>query len=71
MSDFVAQNLANTAWAFGTLLQWNEKLFMALARLAERRASEFNAQEFANTVWAFATVNLSSEKLFAFLARLA
>ena len=32
----------------------DEKLFMALARAAEQRASEFNAQELANTAWAFA-----------------
>ena len=34
----------------------DETLFEALAREAERRASEFRAQKLANMAWAFATV---------------
>ena len=34
----------------------HEKLFMALARAAERQVSKFNAQNLANTAWSFATV---------------
>ena len=40
---FNAQNLANTAWAFATLGQSDEKLFAALARAAELRMSELDA----------------------------
>ena len=57
LSDFNPQDVANSAWAFATVKDRNEKLFAALARAAERRLSEFNPQELANTAWAFATVN--------------
>ena len=56
MHEFNAQDLANTAWAFGTLGQLDALLFAALARVAERHMHEFNAQNLANTVWAFATL---------------
>ena len=46
-----------------------EKVFAALARIAEHRLSEFNVQELANTAWAFVTANCPDEKLFALLAR--
>ena len=35
--------------------QPDEKLFIALARAAERRVSEFHAQALANTAWTVAT----------------
>ena len=54
---FSAQALANTAWAFATVNQSNEKLLKASAREAERRVSEFNLQNIASTTWAFATMN--------------
>ena len=56
VSELNAQNLANTAWAFATVDQSDEKLFGLFARAAERRVSQFNAQELANMAWAFATV---------------
>ena len=56
MSEFNAQNIANTAWAFAKLGQLDEKLFAALAREAALRVSEFKAQNIANTAWAFATL---------------
>ena len=56
MGDDKAQGLANTAWAFATAGQLDAQLFMALARMAERRVGEFNAQNLANTAWAFAMV---------------
>ena len=43
MSEFNAQDIANTAWAFAKLDHLDEKLFAALAREAELRMSEFNA----------------------------
>ena len=49
----------------------DEKLFAALARVAERRLTHFNPQNAANTAWACATVNYRDEKLFAALARAA
>ena len=40
----LAQELANTAWAFAATGQRDAPLFAALARAAERRLSEFSAQ---------------------------
>ena len=71
MSEFNAQDLANTAWAFATVKQSDEKLFQALASAAERRVNELKMQELANTAWARATVKLPDEKLFVALARAA
>ena len=65
LSEFNAQELANTAWAFATVNYRDEKLCAALAIAAERRLSEFNVQAVANTAWAFATVNHWDETLFA------
>ena len=48
LSEFNAQELANTAWAFATARDREEKLFAALARAAERRLSELNPQDHAN-----------------------
>ena len=51
--------------------QQDERLFKALAKMAERRLDQFNAQELANTAWAFATVGQKDELLFNALARMA
>ena len=45
VGELNAQPLANTAWAFATLGQLDEKLFATLAREAELRLSEFKAQK--------------------------
>ncbi len=68
MGEFKSQELANTAWAFATVGQSDEKLFVVLARAVERRVSEFNTQDLANTAWAFATLGQLDDKLFAALA---
>ena len=47
---FIAQNLANTAWAFATASHRAPRLLDAVAREAARRADEFKPQELANTV---------------------
>ena len=56
MSKLNAQNLVNTTWAFSTVAESDEKLFVAMARPAELRVSKFSAQNLANTAWAFAAV---------------
>ncbi len=71
MSEFQPQDLANTAWAFATVNHRDEKIFITLARAAERHVSEFKAQEHAITAWAFATLTHQDEKLFTILARAA
>ena len=53
MSEFKAQSIANTAWAFATLDYLDEGRFAALARAAELRISEFNVQNITNFAWAF------------------
>ena len=68
LSEFNAQNVANSAWALATANHQDEELFAALARAADRRLSDFNAQGVANSPWAFATANRRDEKLFEALA---
>ena len=55
MGDFVAQAVANAAWAFATVGQSNAQLFTALARVAELRLRDFKPKELANMAWAFET----------------
>ena len=69
MSNFNPQDLANTAWAFGTLGQAYARLFTALAREAERCVGNFNLQDLANTAWAFASLGQPDTQLFTALAR--
>ena len=55
MSDFIAQELVNTAWAFATADQLDAQLFRALASVAELRLRDFKPKELANMAWAFET----------------
>ena len=48
LTDFNAQNVANTAWAFATVNLRDEKLFAALTIAWERRLGEVDAQAVAN-----------------------
>ena len=48
MSDFNAQDLANTAWAFATVGQLDAKLFSMLVSASEQQVGDFSAQELAN-----------------------
>ena len=59
------------AWAFATVGQKDDKLFTALARMAEQHLDQFNGQDFANTAWGFATVGQKHDQLFTALARMA
>jgi len=52
LSEFISQNVANTARAFATVHYRDETLLAALTIAAERRLSEFNAQAVANAAWA-------------------
>ena len=71
MSEFNAQELANSAWALATASQLDEKLLMALAKAAQRRMTEFKHQSLANTAWAFAAMIRPDEKLLTALMRAA
>lgn len=58
------QALANTAWAFATLLVTNCPLLNAIAAAAINRLSfEFRSQEIANLSWAFAVLAVSDDPL--------
>ena len=48
--------LANTAWAFATVVQSDTALFGELEGVAEKCRSDFKPQNIANTAWAFATI---------------
>ena len=69
IGKFIAQELANTTWAFGTATRSDAVLFAALARAMERCLGAFSAQNLANTAWAFETATQSDAVLFAALAR--
>ena len=45
-------------------------MFMALARIAERRVGRFSPQALANTAWAFVEVDQLDTKLFRALVHL-
>ena len=49
VTDFNAQDIANTAWAFAKAGQAEASLFAALAEAAKLKVSDFNAQGLANT----------------------
>ena len=63
-SEFVPQNLANTAWAFATARHSAPALFDAIAAASAGRVGEFKPQELSNTAWAFATADHSAPALF-------
>jgi len=69
--QFIAQEIANAAWALATWNYRDGKLTTDLAKVAKRRLSELNPQNLANAAWAFATVKCRDDKLFAVLARVA
>ena len=71
MCEFVAQTVANTAWAFATADQLDSPLFGALARVAQQCVGDFNAQGLVNTAWAFAKAGQLDASLFTALARAA
>merc|ERR1711904_108286 len=51
MGDFNVQDLSNTGWAFATVGQSDESLFMALARAAEQCLDVFNVQNLCTAFW--------------------
>ena len=55
------QALANTAWAFATVVEQDEWHLKALARMAVQRLDKFNAQTLVNTAWAFTSVGQKDE----------
>ena len=69
VSQFDAQNLANTAWAFAQVARSDAALFSALTMRTEQHTSDFNEQEIRMILWAL-SVNQSDEKLFMELARI-
>ena len=56
MSEFNLRNAANTARAFATVNNQDEKRFAA-PTVVRGRLSDLNQQELANTAWAFAKLS--------------
>ena len=52
LSEFNAQGLANTAWAFATVSHRDEKMLTVFARAVEWRVGEVNLQGVEMTLWA-------------------
>merc|ERR1719188_1026370 len=59
------QEIANTAWAFGTADFHDDRLFLALAEKALLHLPEFKPQELSNLLWGFATNGFFHEVLFS------
>ena len=55
-ASVIAQERANSAWAFANAGQRDEALFAALAEAVTPRLIEFTPQGLANTAWAFANM---------------
>eukprot|EP00747_Dinoflagellata_sp_TGD_P122805 gnl/TRDRNA2_/TRDRNA2_173684_c0_seq18.p1 gnl/TRDRNA2_/TRDRNA2_173684_c0~~gnl/TRDRNA2_/TRDRNA2_173684_c0_seq18.p1 ORF type:complete len:103 (+),score=20.33 gnl/TRDRNA2_/TRDRNA2_173684_c0_seq18:336-644(+) len=52
LTEFGAQNLANTSWAFAIVGQQDRRLLAILARRTERHASDFSEKELEMALWA-------------------
>merc|ERR1740129_315594 len=68
LSDFGAQALANTAWAFATLASFDKPLMDSLAAESIAKLSEFGQQQLSNLAWAFATLASFDKPLMDSLA---
>ncbi|MEM7517621.1 MAG: RAP domain-containing protein, partial [Planctomycetota bacterium] len=64
MSEFNAQNMANTVCAFATAGVSALTLFDAIAAEAQGRIREFNAQDMATMAWAFACAAWEQNEVF-------
>ena len=61
LGNFIAQSLANTAWAFATVDQLDAQLFTVSARSVEHCLGDFLVQDLANT--ALAMMDIQRPKL--------
>merc|ERR1711862_710751 len=68
ITDFRAQSLANTAWAFSSCKFYNEPLLDAISSEARKQMCEFAMQNLSNTVWSFSTLKCSDRPLFDAIA---
>ena len=64
LPEFNAQNLANTAGAFASMLHAAPSLFEAVAERAGTLAETFRPQELVQVLWAFACMNHPIDFLF-------
>ncbi|XP_024372307.1 RAP domain-containing protein, chloroplastic isoform X1 [Physcomitrium patens] len=64
LSEFNAQNLANTAGAFASMLHAAPALFDAIAQRAVEVAGSFRPLELVQILWAFACLNHPLDPLF-------
>ncbi|KAJ1446521.1 hypothetical protein M885DRAFT_577512 [Pelagophyceae sp. CCMP2097] len=68
ISNFKAQELANTVWAFAKEGTVAEDFYNAVGDESVLKISKFNHQDLANTAWAFASAKVSAPELFEAVA---
>lgn len=59
ISEFVAQDLANTAWAFSVLMVQHVPLLDSISAESRRKISDFVPQNLANTAWSYYELELA------------
>eukprot|EP00442_Polarella_glacialis_P017888 CAMPEP_0115085840 /NCGR_PEP_ID=MMETSP0227-20121206/22198_1 /TAXON_ID=89957 /ORGANISM="Polarella glacialis, Strain CCMP 1383" /LENGTH=816 /DNA_ID=CAMNT_0002475121 /DNA_START=158 /DNA_END=2608 /DNA_ORIENTATION=+ len=57
--------LANTAWAYGTMGTRNERLLQEIAKRANARLHEFKAQELSALLWGFSAAGFYNGAVFS------
>jgi len=68
LSEFVAQNLSNTAWAYSALGVRDEPLLESLAAQAIASITALRERDIAAIAWSFATIGLPNTTLLDALA---
>lgn len=63
------RGLANTSWAFASLLVMDSPLLTAISRAALTKCSEFHGQSISNTAWSMARLCLADGPLRAAIAQ--
>lgn len=69
LSEFITQDLSNSAWACATLIYRHDHLLNAISREAIAKISAFGRQELSNTAWAFAKLKGMDRHLMDALSR--
>lgn len=71
INELGTQGLANTAWAFASIVVQSKPFVEALAHEVAARLLEFSAQNLSNTTWAFAKMTVRNVPLMSEIARAA
>lgn len=71
ISEFDAQCVANTAWAYACLKITDQRLMEAVGEYVVNRTATFAPQGLVNTAWAFGTLGIRSKPLLDAIAEAA